>query len=176
MTGAQARFVAANLCFGLCVIAAACGDDSNDVARTDTAPDRTGSARPNIVTGEDLEATTKGSVERAVLGFFQAVQFGDEEGAADSVAPDELRSVGSRRFARDVRSLGATLGRPTIANVTENGQTARARTEIVSYSAGNEKPVLSDPTTLRLERDSGRWRLSDLSYFTRTAALLRRKR
>ena len=82
---------------------------------------------PNLVDERDVASTVAGSPERALLEWFQAVQFEDLEAVRSLTDPAALPRAGRRELAAAVAVVGPALGKPTIVTAKTNDDRASVR-------------------------------------------------
>lgn len=124
----------------------------------------------NIVTESDLARYPRNSPERALLMWFQAVQFRDQDAVRLHTTDSAVVPVGSKTLAEAVKLIGSFLGKPRIVSTRVRGKGAVVRIFIQSWEPDNATPVLEIPRSFTLLRVGGRWKLSDLSYLMETRA------
>jgi hypothetical protein len=76
-------------------------------------------------------------------------------------------------LAADVKAVAPALARPEIVSVRVVGTRAAVRTLLLSFVIGEEKPILTIPTTLWVVK-AGSWRMRDLSLLINAARDARR--
>lgn len=170
------RILAALLCTTVTGIGLACGDDSTSGppervstgSERQSAPSKTEgegqSASPNIVTRADLEAKPAGSPERALLSFFQAVQFRDTAEARALVSAEESKRLGSGKIRAAIAAVGGALGKPQFVATNVEGNRASIRVLVLGFEADKTEPSSSSPILFKLRKEDGGWKLSDLAY------------
>jgi hypothetical protein len=130
-------------------------------------------AFPNSVTSRDLSRTVARSPERAILEWFQAVQFQDLLGVRRLTAQRALRSAGRTMLARAVATVGPALGKPNVDAIHSRGADASIRVAIEAYLPGRSEPRSVEPVRFRVVREAGDWRLSSLDYLLTAASRMR---
>lgn len=126
--------------------------------------------RPQTVTRAQLDKYPPDSPERAVLGWWRALQFNSPELAARYYAPD-LKLTTARlekllRLGPDFLDLKAGL---RVADSVERGDTATVlavRHRVLEHPNGRVDKV-HIPMSVNLRRESGEWKLSDNRYIDR---------
>ncbi len=147
----------------LCVLGAGCGEEA-----TEKGDDR--SPRPdvrlprNIVTDGTIDKERDGTPSRALLSWWQAIQYKDADEAIGLTSPATLRRFGRKRFERLVNKVGS--GMPGIRTVStqESGSEARVRSLILSFKPGRDLPDSTLPTTLTLSKRGNRWLVASNQY------------
>lgn len=153
-------------CAGLSVTAISCGDRQSSSAPIHTTPTGIPGLR-NIVSDADIGRYGKGTPERTLLEWFQAVQYKDAIGAAQLVDARTLRRVGPIRFRSAVLTVGSALGKPAIVDLrpSPDGKQVSVRLLVEGFSPGTTEPVSSIPTSFHMV-NKGKWRLADVNYLT----------
>jgi hypothetical protein len=122
----------------------------------------------NLVTVGDVSRTPRGSPQRMVLIWAQAIQFSDPRTVMQTYLPDEVAKVGAARIARAVRRIGPSLGRPQFVQTTLFGaRRARVRAFLVSYDS-TRRATAHEPVTFDLVRRGTTWRLEDATLLLDT--------
>jgi hypothetical protein len=126
---------------------------------------------PNIVTDDRIKTTPPDSPGRAVLEWWQAVQFRDIESAQRLTDEAALADLMPGVFRRTVLQVGDQLPGLRLVGVTEHGETASARVFLTFFDASKPEadPSLV-PRTIRVTRDGSGWRVADLEYLLTVAA------
>ena len=161
---------------GLVLLGGACGDDSG--SQNDGTPRATSGrlelakAFPNVVTTRELSATRPGSPERAVLEWFQAIQFEDITGVRDWTDRSALSRTEGPALARAIATVGPALGKPEVRSVSPAGGAATVRVRIEGYLPGRSAASTIEPVRFQLLRQDGVWRLSSLRYLITAARRL----
>ena len=167
-------------CLALSIAGFACGSDRSNTTQTTAATSTTGTSttaidRParltNIVSSADIEKTASRTPERTILRWAQAVQFGDVNGVRLAFSRRIRAAIPSSRLAAATREVGALLGKPVIVSRRVRGDLALVEVELVSYGSDGKRST--QPTTMRLRREDGRWMLDDERLLLDTAAALR---
>jgi hypothetical protein len=126
---------------------------------------------PNIVTDDRIRAAPKYSAERAVLQWWQAVQFRDIESARRLTDDDALAELRPGAFRRTVLEVGDGLPGLRVVGVTDNGQNASARVLLEFFDASKPESQSSlVPRTIRITQEGSEWRVADLEYLLKVAA------
>ena len=169
--------IAALGCLGASVVVVSCGTDADkSSAETQTSTvDRPGATYPNVVTEEEIGHYPEGSPQRAVLDWFQSVQFRDEAGVRANTTSQEVERVSRGTLDAAVRLIGPALGKPRIVSTRSRGDEAAIRLFVQSFVPGRVKPVGETPTTFRLTRASNKWRVNDVRYLIAAWAEIRKR-
>jgi hypothetical protein len=158
--------VVAALAVVMAALASGCGGSSHaGVARAATP---VGTPPPNIVSAHQISTFPPGSPARSLLETWQAVQFSDVEGARASVAPEALARISPRRFSETVQTIGDNIPGLRVIDTKQLGSQASVRVYLLFYAHGGSISATL-PMTFAFRRTAGGYKLSDLSYFTRTA-------
>ncbi len=162
-----------------------CGDsESGDTDRSEkTAPDRSektatekdSAALRRVVTEEAIAQRPRNSPDRALLNWWQAVQFEDFEGVRLLSTRQALSRTSPRGLSRAVSTVASALGRPEIVRVRSQGDRAAVRVLIQSFGSKAGQTVSTDPATFELRRMRGKWRVGDLGYLLETAQTINRR-
>jgi hypothetical protein len=152
-------------CISVALVSLSCG--SEDADRPERAEALPGTR--HLVTEQQIRSTRQDAPERAVLEWFQAVQFKDVPAVRALVRSEGLRRVSSERVERAVHLVGGALGRPRVSGVIRRGSSASVRVLVLSYERGKADPVLAVPVTFVLRRDTNEWLLEDLDYLLASA-------
>jgi hypothetical protein len=115
-----------------------------------------------LITNADIATTRSGSLRRAVLEWFQAVQFQDVASLRRLTAPAALAGVSDATLASWLSVFGAGFPRPRITNVLINGTAASVRMLLLSYKPPSRTPSTAQPFTLMLDRVGGSWLVNDI--------------
>lgn len=173
----SAALLVASACILVTAFVVACGNDdpggANSTGSTLPAPAGASetSSFPTIITAKDVAAAPPNSAERAVLNWFQAIQFKDVSAAAQLVDPPVLKRVGRHVFAAAVNTVGASLGRPSFVNTRHRGDQVALRVLVVGYDK-DRKPAGSEAVTLYLRRTGKTWLVRNLEYLLRSSAAI----
>jgi hypothetical protein len=167
--GTTVRAGVAVLCVLATVAGLACGDDSKDSASTSATEAAAPAAPTNIISGQEIRAARAGSIDRALLRFFQAVQFQDFQAARELISLRQRRLLGRARLKNVIALVGPGLGKPQVLSVRREGREAVARVLVLGYAAGKAEPSTTSPTTFMLVRRGKEWLVSDLSYLIHAA-------
>jgi hypothetical protein len=124
---------------------------------------------PNTVTARDLAAFAVGSPERALLEWFQAVQFEDVGGVRDWTSRRAIRGAERPPLARTVATVGPALGKPKIKKARSGDAIATVKVSIEAYLPGRAAPRSVHPVSFRLVREDGTWRVASLKYLSTAA-------
>lgn len=162
--------VVAVACIAITAGVVACGNDDppSPSGAAVGATSRDTASLPAIITQDDLDAVSEDSPQRAVLSWFQAIQFKDVSGAAQLVDPPVLQRVGRDVFSAAVNTVGSALGKPTFVMSRRRGDQVAVRTIITGYDAAR-KPAGSETVTFYLRKRAGKWRVTNLAYLTRSS-------
>lgn len=155
------------VCVTASVLGLACGSD--DQPKREVRVEPTVPGVRHLVTDEQIGAAAKNSPARAVLLWFQAVQFKDQATVRELVTSDVVRDIGPDRLSRAVDTVGSSLGKPQVTSVRDRGSNASVRVFVLAYETGKPDPVAATPVTFSLDKDQGHWRLSDLRYLLTSA-------
>jgi hypothetical protein len=119
------------------------------------------------VTPQDVAAAGRNSPSAALLTWWRAIQAGDVRLAREAYG----KSVNTAAVPNQVKRLKDFLvrSRPDIRNVDTKDGTARLTTLVDAARFSTADPsklliVLQTPTTFRLEREGGKWKLADNDY------------
>lgn len=145
-------------------LAGGCGGSSH--ATSTHATPAVGAPPPNVVSTQQIDAYPAGSPARALLEFWQAIQFSDVESARKLVAPS-ARQFASPRFTNMVQTIGDDIPGLKILNTRTDGANASVRVYLLFY-ASDRSVAASSPQSFALRRGASGYQLSDLSYFTHT--------
>jgi hypothetical protein len=146
-------------CVVASLVAASCGSKDKGQPPSSVAL----STDPNIVTSGDISRAPAHSPRRALLTWFQAVQFRDVAEVRQLTAPANVIRVTQENLDRAVTSIGASLARPQIVHTRITGDKASVRVLLLSYKPGSTLPVASLPATFSLLNTAGSWLVSDVS-------------
>jgi hypothetical protein len=152
----QSILVLALVCVVASLIAASCGSD-NDVSVA--LP-----LNPNLVTNTEIRHYPRNSPQRALLIWFQSVQFRDQDAVRLNTTSRELKRVSRKALEHAVNLVGSSLGKPKIVSTRKSGKEAAVRIYVQSYVPTKAEPVLSIPRTFSLARSGRRWRVDDARY------------
>jgi len=123
---------------------------------------------PNVVAPQQIAAYPLGSPARALLEFWQAIQFSDVSSARRLVSPEALASVTPARFTTMVQTVGDDIPGLRIVSSMQMGVNASVRVFLLGYAA-NRTVSTTSPQSFQLRDGSHGYQLSDLSYFLRVA-------
>jgi hypothetical protein len=162
----RGALIAALACLVASLVVVSCASDDNEPSTqaATTSDSRPGATHPNVVTDQEIERYPRDSPQRALLDWFQAVQFRDEAGVRQSTTEREVRRVSAETLDNAVRLIGPALGKPRIESTRERGSEAAIRLFIQSFVRGKPKPVGETPSTFYLTRLGNRWRVKDVRY------------
>jgi hypothetical protein len=156
-------------------VLAACGDSGSGEGAAAWQPNAQlvqAAVGESLVTNVDIERAPAGSPQRALLEWFQAVQFVDIEHARVYVAPSAMPEGLLPRFAAAVRAVGSALGRPRVLRVDNDGGTADVVTRVKAFVPRNTMPVSSDLESFPMRAVEGRWLLRNLDYLFAAAGAI----
>jgi hypothetical protein len=177
-TDLRARRAAVALsAMAIAVAGVGCGGDDSSDAETrskNRATVTTEAALPNLVSQEDVASAPSDSPQRALLEWFQAVQFQDVEGAELLTEAGVIEETGPKRVKAAIGLVGPALGKPSIVNVRREGDRAAVRTLIEAFAPGRKAPVSTDPESFELTNTASSWELSNLDYLLMSARAIRR--
>jgi hypothetical protein len=156
--------LAAIACAVASLVALSCGDDNDTEKGAASNTDLKAVVGGNLITDEDVASRQRGSPERALLSFFQAVQYRDSQTALSLIARAERADLSPKTIRGQVARIGSSLGRPRIVVVRRTGNKAMVRTVVLSFEPGNTKPSGGTPVTFALRKERNRWVLEDLTY------------
>jgi hypothetical protein len=145
---------------GLSWAVLACGSDEESVA-TDPSISAAFQLTRNTVTNREVMATKPGSPQRAVLEWFQAVQFQDGVAARELMDPTALAGLRLYRLDRALRLIAPSIAKPKIVRTLSIGSRTTVRVLLISYASGKKDPVLALPHTLSVTGGPGHWRVDD---------------
>jgi hypothetical protein len=167
--------IAAVFCLTASLVVASCGtDESEQSVRTATTTESApGATHPNLVTDAEIERYPEGSPQRAVLDWFQAVQFRDEAGVRQSTTDREVERVSRKTLDDAVALIGPALGKPRVVSTRTRGTRAAIRLFIQSFVPGKREPVGETPSTFYLTRTGDGWRVDDVRYLVAAWAEIR---
>jgi hypothetical protein len=117
----------------------------------------------NIVTDAEVAKQPEGSPRRALFSWWQAVQFGDVDGALDLT--DRSRLTDEPAFVRAIRTAGDQL--PNVRVVSERKADLRASVRVFLEffdSADRKAPQTLQPRTFNLRLVGNDWKVADTSY------------
>jgi hypothetical protein len=157
------RLVTLLLLLATCLLAACNDSGSGANGQSDSHKVEQGGGS-NLISTREIDSEPADSPQRALLEWFQAVQFEDVEGAQLLVAPRAFSRVNEKRFESAVRTVASALGKPTVIRVRKGKQTAAVRTLMQAFESGSSRPVSSDPESFPMATVDGEWRLDDLDY------------
>jgi hypothetical protein len=156
------------------IVVLAVGEDSErPVAESPEAGTGQAASGP-FVTAKDLAALEDGSPGRAVLRWWQLVQF--------QAPVPEIHSYYARSAEVDISTLRRQLTRlryffpeakPRVVQVDESGSSATVFTVIARRQvspSGERQPEQQSPQYFKLSREGSRWKLADNRYLSRLAA------
>lgn len=123
----------------------------------------TTSPPPNLVSQTDISATAAGSPQRALLEWFEAVQFRDLAAVHGLTAPESVTRVALPALDQQIDRVGVALAHPQLVSARANSTTAVIRALLVTYDPQVRKGSFSFPWTFRLLRSGGRWLVADVS-------------
>jgi hypothetical protein len=146
-------------CVAASIVAVACGGE--DTSTSAELPAGAGAA--NIVQADDLGRVPEDSPDRALLEWFQAVQFRDVVGVRQLTAPATVSRVTPAALDRAVNRIGGSLARPQIVGRRLTSTQAVLRLLLLSYSPASSRPTATTPSTFSLAKIGGAWRLTDVS-------------
>ena len=155
-----------------CLVIIAAGlscSDSDGAVNTPAGTPAKNAPPKNIITDADVSATRRGSPERVLFEFFQAVQFQDIEAIRPLVTRSSRQALGPGRLAKALSVVGPAVGKPHVFEVRRTGDRATVRLLLQGFAAGRDNPVSSQPFTFSLIRSNGVWRLNSLAYLVTTA-------
>ena len=146
----------------------ACGSSSHGSHQGSAlaAATTVGMPPPNVVATQQIAAYPAGSSARALLEFWQALQFSDLLSARRLVSPEALASLTPARFTTMVQTVGNDIPGLRIAGSTQIGRTASVRVFLIIY-ARNRTVAASSPQSFLLRDGPHGYQLSDISYFLR---------
>lgn len=147
---------------------AACGSSSPNSAHNGTQTASTPAGVPaNIVDSRQIAGYPAGSPARALLEFWQAVQFSDTITTQRLVTPEAIASITPARFTRMIQTLGDNIPGLRIIDTTQVGANAVVRVYLLFYAA-NGSISESSPQSFTLRDGRRSYQLRDLSYFLQT--------
>lgn len=154
---------------------AGCGSDrAADRAQRPKGPAPQPTA-PGIVTAEDVLAYPADTPQRALLTWFQAIQFGDARAAFELLTPAEQRQFGATRILSAAAAVGDTLGSARVRSVRVHGISAVIGVDVLGFNPQNgvwrraPQPTSSNPVTFLLFHGRGGWRIDDGGYLLASA-------
>jgi len=161
----------------VCAAAAnGCSGDANgakDAAPAATVPTRfTAEKQPatvpaNIVTDDAAAKEKAGSPQRALLDWWQAVQFRDVRTARSLTSDAAVRRVGYTRFRKMVLGVGDGLPGLQIVNSRERGGATVVRSFLVFVGARGAPSTLA-PRSFEMRGRRGSWRLGSIEYLSQS--------
>jgi hypothetical protein len=143
------------------IVVSACGS---------TGKTPSGPLNGNVILASDINATPPGSPQRAMLSWFQAVQFGDPVEVLALTAPATVAKVGAATITKDVAATTDILARPQLLSTRFQGNVAYLRVLMLSYVVNKSKPVLEVPATVTLEKIGGSWKMLGVGLLIPSAA------
>jgi hypothetical protein len=164
------------LCVAASLVSLSCGSKAPQKTESATTTDVPGTRR--LVTDNEIDQAEPRSPQRALLAFFQAVQFNDARGARELISTRINRAVAYKRLRGIVDLVGGALGKPDIQSVRRRGNTAFARVLVLAYVPGKPTAVSGSPATFILRLQGRDWKIDNLDYLFATAnaiALARKK-
>jgi hypothetical protein len=156
------------------IVVLAIGDDSDRPVAGSPGEGTSQTSPGPFVTQEDLAALEDGSPGRAVLRWWQLLQF---QAPVSEIHSYYARSadVTVPTLRRQLTRLGYLFpeGKPRVVQVDESDSSATVLTVItrrpVSQS-GDRQPAQHLPQYFKLAREGSRWKLADNSYLNRLIA------
>lgn len=132
---------------------------------------------PSIVRDEAIREQKQGSPTRALLEWWQALQFGDVEVSVRLMTPAAVRALGRRRFERLVRQVGPGLPGINVVSWRVFDNVCSIRVELLSFapSKGDRKPSVkptsSSPSSFVMRQGSQRrkWLFNDAAFLRQLA-------
>jgi hypothetical protein len=121
---------------------------------------------PQIVTDSDIDAQASGSPERALLEWWQSVQFGDSEQALQRTTNSTIDKLGENDFTEWVKNAGQGLQGVEVLGAEETGNTASVRIGLLQFQPEKEgEPPPSDPTsstpdTIEMKKEGDDWKFA----------------
>jgi hypothetical protein len=154
----------------LATFASGCGGSSR--ASAPTTVTAVGSPPPNVVTARQLAAYPASSAAHALLELWQAIEFSDVEAARGLVAPSTLTALRAAGFAHLVQAIGDNVPGLKILNSRTIAANTIVRAYLVFYTPSDNVAATS-PMSFVFRRQSGEYKLTDLSYLLRKAREIR---
>ena len=156
----------------LTIVLSACGgaDDGKTGAEATPKPNPSIPLSAHLIGPEDLEKTKPDRPERALLEFWQAVQFENEDKAYRLLSKQATDGMTRAEFDEAVELAAPRFNsRPQIIQPETSGSTAYVGVNLLFYDTKG-KVIAITPTTFSLVEEDGQWRLADLEYFEERVA------
>jgi hypothetical protein len=121
---------------------------------------------PNVVTDSDVDAQASGSPERALLEWWQAVQFGDSEQVLQRTSKSTIDKLGKHDLSEWVKSAGQGLQGVEVLGADETGNTASVRVGLLQFQPEQEgeppptDPTSSTPDTFEMKKEGNDWKFA----------------
>lgn len=133
--------------------------DASDVVKT---------FPPTVVTDGDVEAEEEGTPQRALLDWWQSLQFRDVATVKALTSRATLNAVGEDELAELVQ-VGSSPQGIEVLGASETGNTASVQVALLAFSAEEGKPpprtpTSSTPATIVMTKDGGEWLFDDPAY------------
>jgi hypothetical protein len=155
---------AAAVCVTASFVAASCGSKDTKTSTIHSSPAVSVlSSYANIVTSSEIAKTADGSPQRALLEWFQAVQFRDLGQVGRLTASPKATHVSPAALDSAVQNVGPSLAFPRVVQSRVSGDSASVRVLLLTYKAGTTILTSSLPATFTLTRPHGSWLVSDVS-------------
>lgn len=145
-------FSAALVCALASGVSASCGSTTSEKR-----------ASGHVLEDRDIERYSSGSPQRALLLWFQAVQFDDQPAVRSLTTRRELKRVASKTVDFAVSLVGTSIGTPEIVSVRKTGTRAAVRTLVRKNQPSGHAPVQT-AHTFYLTRVGPGWKVDDVSY------------
>jgi hypothetical protein len=148
------------------VLACGCGGGDSGSTKAEPTPRRASAVPANLLTETDLKRAPTRSPQRALLEWFQAIQYSDLRGVrrlSSSAATKDLD------LAAILKLAGPGFARPQIRDVNVEGDRATVRLLLLSYEGGTGEVAIAQPTTIPLRRVGDAWVVSDLTLLVSSA-------
>jgi hypothetical protein len=119
---------------------------------------------PEVVMPQDLSRYPASSPQRALLLWFQAIQFKDLLAVKSLTSVREIQRVKWKTLRLAVNLVGASLRTPKLVSTRESGRTAAIRAFVHSPSTKTRDSATLIPETFYLEKLHGNWKIDDITY------------
>lgn len=167
------RSASGRLCLGLCLGVAAvlllsgCGSASGD-----QGGDTPSTPQDLLLTQAQIKAVDPHTPARALLSWWQALQFDDTRSALKFYVPGITTES---RLGAQLQVAGPpVLAKPEVEQIKFDGKRALIYAVIVSATttkANQIDTIVRRPTTLRMIKKDGRWLFTDNTFLAQRAAL-----
>lgn len=154
-----------------------CGSGGGKAAKTSAtrAPANTSptfdsvATAPAVVTDATISAQPPHSPQRALLTWWQALQFQDYVTAASITTPRASATLPRGAYRQAVVALQGGLPGIKIVGVISPQQSASVRALTLFFSGSPPKLTAAQPLSFLMARSLGGWRLDDLGYLRKLA-------